>query len=168
MSSYFSSGSLYTSAFYGLQNAYTSSLQDGASSISRQDLLDNLQTSFLTGNTQFSSYLSTKFSNIDSNQDGSIAADEMQTMLNDMSTQGMTYEELAAFGGNGSISSTDLSTIMQNFRKIDSNGDGRVSDAEINYFMANKEMEDKLSALRDKRISDMSIMVDLDADDYEG
>lgn len=168
MTSYFNTGSLYMNAMYGLQNAYTSSLQDGASSITRQDLLDNLQTSFLSGTTQFSSYMSTKFSNIDANQDGSIAAEEMQTMMNNMATQGLSYEELAAFSGNGSISSKDLSVIMQNFRKIDSNGDGRVSDAEINYFMANKEMEDKLAALKDKRISDMSIMYDLDADDYEG
>lgn len=162
------SSSIFMNAMYGLQNAYTGSLQDGADSVSRKDLLDAQQKSFLNGTTPFTSYMSTNFMNLDSNQDGLIAADEMQQMMNDISSAGLTYEQMMQFGMSGSVDSKQISEVLQNFTKVDKNGDGKVSTAEINYYLSNKEMEDKIAELKDRNISNMSIMYDIDPEDYEG
>lgn len=165
MTNYMNSSSLFMNAMYGMQNTYSASLQDGADSVTRQDLLDNQRNAYMNGTSVFSSYMSTNFMNLDSNSDGKIAADEMQQMMNDFSTSGMTYDQVMQLSMNGSIDGDQVSAILKDFNKIDQNGDGRVSMSEINYFSVNKEMEDKIAALKDRKLSNMSIMYDVGDDD---
>lgn len=158
--------SIFTSSIYGLQNAYQLSLKDGQTGITQSDLLSNSNKYAYLQNSSFSSYMVTNFKQLDKNSDGKITSDEMSGVVNTISQQGLTYQQLMSGVGTNGINSQDLNTILGNFRKIDKNGDGKVSMAEINYFSANKKINDKITQLHKSRSSDISIMYgDKDDDD---
>lgn len=168
MSTSLNASSLFASSYYGLQNAYQYALPNGATGVTQSDLLGvnnkygALQSS---QNMAFSSYLSTNFNQLDKNKDGKISNDEMSSVMSTFSKQGMSYEQLMALSGTNGVNSQDLNTIMTNFRKIDRNGDGKVSQAEINYYNANKQISDKINELKKSRTSDISIMYSDDSKD---
>ena len=157
--------SMFASAYYGLQNAYQFSLKNGENGVSQSDLL-NLNNNYgYVQNTAFSSYLVTNFKQLDQNSDGKIGSDEMSSIMTTFSKQGMTYDQLVALSGSAGVNSDDLNLVLNNFRKIDRNGDGKVSQAEIQYYNANKKISNKLDELGKKRCSDISIMYS--DDDYD-
>lgn len=152
--------SLFMSSFYGLQNAYQYALPEDGTGVTQKDLL-NTKNPYLSSQMQsssFSSYLVTNFNEVDKNKDGKIAADEMSGLMETFSKQGMTYQQLMALSGSPGIDSKDLNNILNDFRKIDKNGDGKVSMTEINAYQANKDVSDKIAELKNKKNSDFSIM----------
>jgi len=167
MSTSLNASSLFASSYYGLQNAYQYALKSGATGVTQSDLLGtNSQYGVMQTqqNMAFSSYLTTHFSQIDKNHDGKISGDEMSSVMSTFSKQGMSYEQLAALSGTNGVNSQDLNNIMTNFRQIDRNGDGKVSQAEINYYNANKQITDKIKDLKSKQAADISIMYPEDSD----
>jgi len=164
MTTSLNASSLFASSYYGLQNAYQVALQDGATGVTQSDLLKNNKYAYLQNST-FSSYLTTNFTQVDKNKDGKITGDEMSSLMTTFSKQGMTYEQLMAMSGNAGVNSQDLNTILSNFRKIDRNGDGKVSMTEINYYNANKQVTDKINELKKHKTSDISIMYGTDDKD---
>lgn len=168
MTTSLNASSMFASAYYGLQNAYQASLQNGATGVTQSDLfgLNTKYGALMNAQTStFSSYLATHFGQLDKNKDSKINGEEMSSMMTTFSKQGMTYEQLASLSGTAGVNSADLNTIMNNFRKIDRNGDGKVSQAEINYFNANKQVNDKINELHRSRTSDISIMYSEKDDD---
>lgn len=158
--------SMFASAYYGLQNAYQFALKNGANGITQSDLFSMNNKYGYVQNSAFSSYLATNFNRLDTNHDGKVNGEEMSSVMNTFSKQGMTYDQLVALSGSAGVNSNDLNTVLNNFRKIDRNGDGKVSQAEIQYFNANKQISSKLDELRKSRRSDISIMyADDDKDD---
>lgn len=162
--------SLFANAYYGLQNAYQYALPNGANGVTQSDLLGaNNKYGILQSsqNMAFSSYLATHFNQLDTNKDGKITGDEMSSVMSTFSKQGMSYEQLMALSGTNGVNSQDLNNIITNFRKIDRNGDGKVSQAEINYYNANKQISDKITELKKSRCSDISIMYSDDDKDND-
>lgn len=168
MNTSLNASSIFASSYYGLQNAYQYALQNGATGVTQSDLLgtNNKYGVMLNQqNSAFSSYMVTHFAQMDANHDGKIDGQEMSKVMSTFSKQGMTYDQLASLSGTAGVNSQDLNAIMNNFRKIDRNGDGKVSQAEINYFNANKQITDKISELKKSRASDMSFMYSIDDKD---
>lgn len=151
--------SLFASSFYGLQNAFQMAMPQGSTSITQKDLLNTSKNPYALQmqNSPFSSYLSTNFAEVDKNKDGKITGDEMSNTMSTFSKQGLSYQQLMALSGSSGINSQDLNNILSNFRKIDKNGDGKVSMAEINNYQSNKEINDKITELKNSRSSDISI-----------
>lgn len=160
--------SLFASSYFGLQNAYQMALQDGATGITQNDLLNSGSKYLYYGNSNaasFSSYLTTNFKGIDKNKDGTISSDEMSNVITSMGQQGLTYEQLMTAGSSAGMSSQDLNAILTNFRQIDRNGDGKISSTEISYYSTNKKVNDKISELKNKISSNVSIFYPDDSDD---
>ncbi len=157
MTSSMNASSLFMSSFYGLQNAYQLALPQGSTSITQSDLLNNKNSLLALQSSPFSSYLTTNFAQVDKNKDGKITPDEMSNLMTTFSKQGMSYQQLMALSGSSGVNSQDLNNILNNFKKIDQNGDGRVSMAEINSYQANKQVNDKIAELKNKKSSDFSI-----------
>lgn len=165
MNTSLNASSMFSSAYYGLQNAYQYALQDGADGISQSDLYKTNNKYGYVQNSAFSSYMVTNFKQLDKNADGKLNGEEMSKLMTTFSKQGMTYDQLVSLSGSAGVNSNDLNTILNNFRKIDRNGDGKVSQAEISYFNANKQVTDKISQLKKSRASDMSFMYSIDDKD---
>ena len=149
--------SLFASSFYGLQNAYQYALPSGATGVTQADLLSNKNGIYSMQSSPFSSYMATNFAQLDKDKDGKISAADMSSIMTTFSKQGMSYQQLMALSGSAGVNSQDLNNIMSNFSKIDKNGDGKVSQTEINYYMANKKINDKITELKSKKSSDFSI-----------
>lgn len=149
--------SLFASSFYGLKNAYQYALPQNGTGVTQADLLSNKNGLLSLQSSPFSSYLATNFLQVDKNKDGKITSDEMSTLMTTFSKQGMSYQQLMALSGSAGVNSQDLNNILTNFKKIDKNGDGKVSMTEINAYQANKQVNDKILELKTKKNSDFSI-----------
>jgi Ca2+-binding EF-hand superfamily protein len=145
-------------SYYGLQNAYQYALPQDGTGVTQKDLLTNKTAYAQMQSNPFSSYLVTNFTQVDKNRDGKITSDEMTGMMETFSKQGLSYQQLMTLSGSAGIKSDDLNNILNNFKKIDKNGDGKVSMAEINAYQANKQVNDKIAELKNKKSSDFSIM----------
>ena len=96
-------------------------------------------------NQTFASYLETNFNNIDKDKDGIISPTEMTNLTNQMSSKGLSRQDLTQLMMSG-MSSDTLTMVLENFDAIDTNHDGYVTNAEISAFQVDaskQEMVDK-------------------------
>ena len=109
-------------------------------------------------NQTFASYLQTNFSALDSDGDGILSTEEANNSLNQMSASGLTKAQLTQLQASGAsgISNSDYSYILENFESIDSNGDGRITDAEIAAFKLTAARMEKEDEMNDKFATNMS------------
>lgn len=149
----------------GITSGLTSTYSYLASQYPNGLTLENLneartKTSNLNNlNQSFASYLQTNFSNIDKDGDGIITSDEMNTLSNMISRQGLTKEELTQLYATGSsgLSESTMTKILEHFDEMDTNHDGRITSAEISAYdinCAKMEVEDEFN---NRRATDMSV-----------
>ena len=106
-------------------------------------------------NYSFSSYLASNFANFDTNGDGKITENEINAYTNKLTTKGLSYNELVQLCSQGTSNSL-LETVLNNFSQVDTNGDGRVTNAEIaayNIDQQREEMEDEFPRINTNSIS---------------
>lgn len=146
--------------FSGLTNTYAvlnSQYEDG---VTLENILDaQSKTSNATAlNGTFSSYLQNNFATIDKNSDGVITSDEMQTLTNNMSTQGLTKEQFTqlALSGNSGLSTATINNILEHFDNMDTNGDGKLTSAEIAAFSVDSSKQEKMDEFAHKSATNMS------------
>lgn len=107
-------------------------------------------------NSQFRAYLTSNFGKFDKNGNGEISADELQSYTNNMSSQGMTLDEITQLCAQYNGSNSLLETVMANFNEIDKNHDGKVTDNEIKAFGLEEEidkMKDEYARFNPKAMS---------------
>lgn len=129
--------------------------------------LTNMSTAVLnqlggTGNS-FVSYLTTNFGSMDKNHDGVVSADELQTAVTNMQTQGLTKDQISNLCSTLS-GSKSYQTVLENFDKIDKNGDGRVTDAEIKAYSYKAQRQKMDTEFNGVKASNMSIYYTDDSD----
>ena len=117
------------------------------------------QTSTNALNQTFASYLQTNFAAIDKNGDGKITEDEMNTLANNISRQGLTKAELTQLYASGAsgLSESTMSKILEHFDEMDTNHDGKITSAEISAYditCARTKVEDEFN---NRRATDMSV-----------
>ncbi len=110
-----------------------------------------------TLNGTFTSYIQTNFSSLDKDGDGKLSASELSNMTNLMSTTGMTQAQLTQLGAASGLSTDALNQVISHFSEIDTNGDGKVTTAEINAYNLTSSKEKKEAEFRNKAASDMSV-----------
>ena len=135
--------SLFTGAISGLNANYLLML-NGADGLTLDNILNpSNDTIRYTVNQTFRSYMMTNFNQIDMDGDGKIGINDVNNYVTKLKTQGMTYNELTQLCANGgSTMSSLLDTVLSNFNKIDTNHDGRVTQAEINAYRINEQIKD--------------------------
>lgn len=155
----YNSTRLITNAKFGLQRAYNALNSADLNGVSLEDFVNQNQIS--TSDLPFSDLLKLNFKNIDTDKNQVLSSEEITTLLNSIDKQGLTYDQLQALSGQAGSSIDDskklLDEVIQNFNKIDTDHDGHVSEAEINAYKFNKEVEDKKKDLYEFKASSISV-----------
>lgn len=145
----------------GIENTYSYIASQYSDGLTLKNLTAARSNSTLSQNinSSFASYLQTNFSKIDSNKDGVITADEMTNLTNKLATTGMTKTEIQQLYASGSsgISESKMSEIMEHFEDMDTNGDGKLTDAEISAYSVTSAKQQKEDEMRLKSAGDMSV-----------
>ena len=153
MSKRLDGSSLFTGINAGLTNSFSllnSQYEDG---LTLENLNSALTNSNVTGTpygATFASYLSSNFNSVDGNADGTISAEEIQKLMNNIATQGLQE------------------TVLNHFDEIDANKDGKVTNQEINAYGVTSSIEKQKVADRNRIINNMSMFYGDDLTDYEG
>lgn len=158
--------SMFTGINAGLTNAFTQLSNQYSDGITAENLNKALSNSnFLNNssmNATFASYMTNNFSSIDSNADGKISADEIQKIMSNMATQGLTREQIMSLAGSSGMSTSLQETVLNHFDQIDKNKDGKVTNQEIQAYGVESDLEKQKTADRNRIISNMSMYYDID------
>ena len=132
------------------------------------EALTNTNVTNTAYGSTFASYLTTNFNRVDSNHDGVVSADEVQKLMNNIATQGLTREQIMSLGASSGMSNTLQETVLAHFDDIDANHDGKVTNQEINAYGVNSQVEKQKVADRNRTINNMSLYYGDSIDKYEG
>ena len=164
-----------SSLFCGLNAGLANSISLLSRQYSDGLTLENLNAALTNTNvtntsygSTFASYLTTNFNSVDKNGDGTISADEIQTLMNNMATQGLTREQIMSLGASSGMSSSLQETVLSHFDDIDANHDGKVTNAEINAYGVNSDIEKQKIEDRNRIVNNMSMFYGDDLTEYEG
>jgi Ca2+-binding EF-hand superfamily protein len=163
-----------TSMFTGISSGLTSTFAQLSSQYSDGLTLENLTKSLTntsitnsTYGTTFASYLTNNFSSIDSDGDGVISASEVQNLMSTMASQGLTREQIISLGSSSGLSTSLQETVLSHFDDIDKNHDGKVTNAEIQAYGVESDLEKQKIADTNRMVNNMSMFYDSDTT-YEG
>ena len=163
-----------TSMFTGINSGLTNAFAQLSGQYSDGVTLENLNkaltnTNYINNgyNTTFASYMTNNFNSIDSDHDGVISAEEIQNLMGQMATQGMTREQIIALAGSSGMSSSLTETVLSHFDDIDKNHDGKVSNQEIQAYGVESDLEKQKINDRNRMVNNMSMFYDVDSN-YEG
>lgn len=146
--------------YSGLNSTYALLAKQYDGKVSLEDILEaqNKTSNTALVNNSFASYLQSNFASIDKNNDGVITEDEMNTLTNNMSTQGMTKEQFTqlALSGSSGLSQATINNILEHFEDMDTNGDGKLTSAEISAFSVNSSKQEKMDEFAHKAATNIS------------
>lgn len=163
--------SLFSGINAGLTNSFSllsSQYSDGLTLENLNAALTNTNITNTSYGATFASYLTNNFNSVDKNGDGKISADEIQTLMNNMATQGLTREQIMSLGASSGMSSSLQETVLSHFDDIDANHDGKVTNAEINAYGVNSDIEKQKIEDRNRIVNNMSMFYGDDLTEYEG
>ena len=164
-----------TSMFTGINSGLTSAFSQLSGQYSDGLTLENLNNALTNSeylknsayNTTFASYMTNNFNNIDSDKDGKISATEIQNLMSQMATQGLTREQIIALAGSSGLSTSLQETVLNHFDQIDKNKDGKVTNQEIQAYGVESDLEKQKIADRNRLVNNLSMFYDSDSN-YEG
>lgn len=163
-----------TSMFTGINSVLTNTFAQLSSQYTDGITLENLNKALTNTNitntaygSTFASYLTSNFNSIDSDSDGIISADEIQKLMGQMATQGLTREQIMTLAGSTGMSSSLTETVLSHFDEIDKNKDGKVTNQEIQAYGVESDLEKQKIADRNRIVNNMSMYYDID-EKYEG
>ena len=171
MSKRLDGSSLFSGINAGLTNSFallSSQYEDGLTLENLNKSLTNTNITNTAYGSTFASYLTNNFNSIDSNSDGTISADEIQRLMSNMATQGLTREQIMSLGASSGMSTSLQETVLSHFDDIDTNKDGKVTNQEINAYGVNSEIEKQKIEDRNRIVNNMSLFYGDDLTEYEG
>ena len=171
MSKRLDGSSLFSGINSGLTNSFSllsSQYSDGLTLENINKALTNTNVTNTTYGSTFASYLSSNFNTVDKDSDGKISADEIQTLMNNMATQGLTREQIISLGASSGMSTSLQETVLNHFDDIDANHDGKVTNQEISAYGVNSDIQKQKIADTNRVINNMSLYYGDDLTEYEG
>lgn len=161
MSSFKNGNAIFMTALNGLANTYSVLAQNSASKggVTIEEITNpnNSVLQQLGNNTTFAQFLSSNFASIDRDGDGKISATDMSNLTSKLSEKGLTYEEICQLCSTGLGSSDMMNNILTYFDQIDTNKDGRITNAEIQAFGLKAEEERLKTEYQSFKSSSMSV-----------
>ena len=162
--------SLFTGLNSGLTNTFSLltgqygdlTLENLNNSLTNNNVLANN-----AGGATFAAYMTNNFNNIDGNADGKISASEIQDLMSQMATQGLTREQIAALGSSSGMSTSLQETVLNHFNEIDANKDGKITNQEIQTYGVKSDLEKQKISDRNRMVNNLSMFYDVDSN-YEG
>ena len=156
--------SMFTGINSGLTNAFTQLTGQYGDGITLENLNKALTNSnFLTNSTtnaSFASYMTNNFATIDSDSDGKISANEIQNLMSQMATQGLTREQIVSLAGSSGLSTSLQETVLKHFDEIDKNKDGKVTNQEIQAYGIDSDLAKQKTADANRLVTNMSLFHD--------
>ena len=171
MSKRLDGSSLFSGINAGLSNSFallSSQYSDGLTLENLTSSLTNTNITNTTYGSTFASYLTNNFNSVDANSDGTISADEIQRLMSNMATQGLTREQIISLGASSGMSTSLQETVLSHFDDIDTNKDGKVTNQEINAYGVNSNIEKQKIEDRNRIVNNMSMFYGDDLTEYEG
>lgn len=163
-----------TSMFTGINSGLTNIFAQLSGQYSDGITLENLNKALTNTNitntaygSSFASYLTSNFNSIDKDRDGVISASEIQNLMSQMATQGLTREQIMALAGSSGMSTSLQETVLSHFDDIDKNHDGKVTNQEIQAYGVESDVEKQKISDRNRMVNNMSMFYDVDSK-YEG
>lgn len=163
-----------TSMFTGINAGLTNTFAQLSGQYTDGLTLENLTSALSNTNiinspygATFASYMTNNFNSFDKDGDGKISASEVQDIMSQMATQGLTREQLIALGGSSGLSTSLQETVLNHFDDIDKNHDGKVSNQEIQAYGVESDIEKRKIEDRNRLVNNMSMFHDVDSN-YEG
>lgn len=153
--------SLFTAAQSGLQSTLQYLFSNNTSGIDRTALNNAIYNNQSGINSTFFQMINSQFSTLDKDNNGTLSADEANNMLNDITT-GLSRDQVLQLLSQGSIDKELANKIISNFSKMDTNGDGKVSEAEINTFCINQDIQAKQDEQKELTLKNMSLYYETD------
>ena len=163
--------SLFSGINAGLTNSFSllsSQYSDGLTIENLNSALSNNNVTNTAYGATFASYMTNNFNSIDKNADGTISADEIQELMSNMATQGLTRDQIMALGASSGMSTSLQETVLSHFDDIDANHDGKVTNAEINSYGIRSDIEKQKIADKNRIVNNMSLYYGDDLTEYEG
>lgn len=146
----------------GLQRVFELLNTNNAAGISLNDI-NNIQnfTNLTSSDVPFIQFLNSEFKTFDADNDGIISSEELNKVLSSFQEKGFTYEQLFNIINQTNMYMSKsqqemLENVLENFKKIDTNFDGKVSQSEIDNYNMNKEIDEMKSELNKFKAEDMS------------
>lgn len=145
--------------FLNAQSGVQSALQylyNNNTEVTQQTVSSSTYDTSTGVNSQFFQMISGQFSNLDTDGDGKLSQTEANEMMTNLSN-GLTRDQVMQMQSAGSIDADLAEKILSNFAKMDTNGDGKVSESEINAYCATEELESKKAEQKELMIQNMSL-----------
>lgn len=152
----------FTNTFAQLNGQYS----DGITLENLTKALSNPSFANNVTNATFSSYLTNNFNSIDSDNNGVISNKEIEKIMNQMNTQGITREQIISLASNSGLTSLQ-ETVLSHFDEIDKNKDGKITNQEIQQYGVTSNIEKQKISDRNRLVNNMSLFYDTE-NDYEG
>ena len=171
MSKRLDGSSLFSGISSGLSNSFSllsSQYTDGITLENLNKALTNTNVTNTAYGATFASYLNTNFNSVDANHDGKISADEVQKLMNNIATQGLTREQITTLGAANGMTNSLQQTVLEHFNDIDTNHDGKVTSQEISAYGVNSQAEKQKTADKNRVINNMSLFYSDSTEKYEG
>ena len=157
--------SMFTGINANLSNTFaqlSSQYSDGLTLDNLQEALTNNNLKNVNYNATFASYMTNNFNALDKDGDGKISANEIQDIMTNMATQGLTREQIISLGGASGLGSSLQETVLSHFDQIDKNKDGKITNQEIQAYGVESDLEKQKKADRNRLISSMSMYYDIE------
>lgn len=159
-----------TSMFTGINSGLTNAFSQLSGQYNDGITLENLNKALTNSNyiansglnATFASYMTNNFNAIDADRDGKISANEIQDLMSQMATQGLTREQIIALAGSSGMSTSLQETVLNHFDQIDKNKDGKVTNQEIQAYGVESDLEKQKTSDRNRIVSNMSMYYDID------
>lgn len=151
--------SMFSGITTGLMSTYSVLSNATGGKITQSSILTaQSNTSYAASiNPTFASYIQTNFATLDTNHDGILEASELSNMTNMMNTAGFTAAQLSQLGPAAGLSGNELSQVLEHFRDIDVNGDGKVTASEIQAYKLSSAMQKEKTEFANKAAANQSV-----------
>ena len=164
----FSASSLFSGVNAGAMNSYALLSNLYADGLTQKNLTSAMaDKSVITSpyGTTFASYLSQNFGTLDKNDNGILSTDEVQGMMSQMNSKGLTRAQITQLGGMSGISADTQGTILDHFDQIDRNHDGYVNSAEVQAYIIQSKLENRKNKDMNETIGKTSLFYGNDSKD---
>lgn len=151
--------SLFSGVTSGLTNAYSILSTASSGSVSATNIASAMSNSTYANSLSsgFASYILSNFSSLDKDGDGVISSAEMSNLTNSITSTGLTAAQLSQLGSASGLSGQTLEQVLAHFADIDTNGDGKVTSAEIQSYKLKSEMDKKKTEFANKAAATQSV-----------
>ncbi|MFA7658094.1 MAG: EF-hand domain-containing protein [Candidatus Gastranaerophilaceae bacterium] len=151
--------SLFAGIYSGLTSTYSLISNAYSNQVTPTNIAAAMSNTSLTSslNQTFASYIQTNFSSLDTDKNGVLSSAELSNLTNQISSQGLTAAQLTQLGAASGLSGDALSQVLEHFSDIDTNGDGKVTTAEISAYKLTSAMEKKKTEFANRAATNMSV-----------